>query len=327
MIKYFLITKEIEKETFHSKILKDLQTTSLLEGKDASSSFQQLIKLIEALDNRSNGLAAIVLNSLLLWDINCMCRIELWVEKARKAYPKWIHTIEEIDALNSLANFKYNYPNYVTPEIRNSDTFHLEIEKGGHPLIDKKELVTNDLVQTGNPNLLLITGANMAGKSTFLRMIGVNMVLTICGTSACAQKLILTPIQLFTSMRTSDSVQAQTSFFFAELKRLKFIVDQVEQLPKTYFLLDEILKGTNSKDQHTGARRLIENFLKLKGAGIVATHDIELTDIRNEHPDFIRNIAFEIGMENNQMVFDYQYKEGVCQNMNATMLMEQMEIF
>lgn len=325
--KFHKLIEIIENEEFTSDQLKEIKNQTFHNEIKPSESFKQLIKYVDALDNRMNIIVGFVLNSLFLWDVNYMLRIEKWTSEFKTVFPKWVQVIAKFDAFSSLACFKYNNPDYVIPEIASSEKFLLIMEDGGHPLLAKDDLVTNDLYQDEHLNLFLITGANMAGKSTFLRTVGLNLILSMSGTCVCAKKFIFTPVNLYTSMRTNDSLQKQTSFFFAELKKLQFVVNELRENRGSYILLDEILKGTNSKDQHTGSARLIENIIALNGVGMVATHDLELTNIAKIYPEKIKNIAFEIEMENNQMVFDYKYKEGVCKNMNATLLMEQMNIF
>jgi DNA mismatch repair ATPase MutS len=325
--KFHELIDTIEKETFKSTQLKAIQNQTLSNGVKPSKSFKELIKHVDALDNRMNVIVGFLLNSLLLWDINYMIKIEKWIDEFKATFPNWVDAIARFDAFSSLACFMYNNREYAIPQVAPTGKFLLKMVKGGHPLVNKEDLITNDLYQDERLNLFLITGANMAGKSTFLRTVGLNLILAMSGTCVCAKEFVFTPVQLYTSMRTNDSLQKQTSFFFAELKKLQFVINKLRKDQKSYILLDEILKGTNSKDQHTGSARLIENIIALNGFGMVATHDIELTDIAQSYPGKIRNIAFEIEMKNNQMVFDYKYKDGVCKNMNATLLMEQMNIF
>jgi DNA mismatch repair ATPase MutS len=166
----------------------------------------------------------------------------------------------------------------------------------------------------------------MAGKSTFLRMVGLNMVLAMAGANVAAEAMRLTPVALYTSMRTNDSLFTHTSFFYAELKKLRWIMDQIKSGKSIYIMLDEILKGTNSRDQHLGSAALIKNIIQNNGRGLIATHDIELTNLAASYPDHIKNIAFEIDMQGDKMIFSYQYRDGVCQNMNASTLMKQMGI-
>ena len=251
----------IEKEDFKSSRLIEIRNQTIHNGVKPSESFTKLIKLVDALDYRMNVIVGLLLNSLFLWDINYTLRIEKWSEEFKPVFPKWVDTIAQFDASSSLACFMYNNPEYVIPEISSSDKFLMVIKEGGHPLLAKEDLVTNDLYQDEHLNLFLITGANMAGKSTFLRTVGLNLVLAMSGTCVCASEFVFTPVQLYTSMRTNDSLQKQTSFFFAELKKLQFVVNELRAERSSYILLDEILKGTNSKDQHTGSARLIENII------------------------------------------------------------------
>lgn len=317
----------IESKAFSSNKLAAIRSQNFLMGVKPSESFKKLIRYVDALDNRMNIIVGLILNSLLMWDINYMIKIEKWTSEFKSVFPKWVSAIAQFDALSSLSCFMYNHPEYSVPKINDSSKFLLLMKEGGHPLLAKENRVTNDLYQNEHLNLFLVTGANMAGKSTFLRTVGVNLILAMSGTCVCAKEFVFTPVQLYTSMRTNDSLQKQTSFFFAELKKLQVIVSELKKSKNLYLLLDEILKGTNSKDQHMGARRLIETIIRHNGMGIVATHDIELTNSVHTYPEQIKNIAFEIEMEEDQMIFNYTYKDGVCKNMNANLLMEQMSIF
>ncbi|HEY0298577.1 MAG TPA: hypothetical protein VGB84_05085 [Arachidicoccus sp.] len=325
--KFHGLIRLAENETFTAKKLASLKNDMLQDGLPSSASFLKLVKLVDALDNRLNIILAILLNAFLLWDINCMYRIEKSVEKFKPLFPGWIKLIGEFDVLSSLACFMYNHPKYCVPLISEAKDFNLETKAIGHPLINKAEVITNDFIHNSKLNLYLVTGANMSGKSTFLRTIGINIILASTGSCVSARTFAYTPARLCTSMRVNDSLLKHTSYFFAELNRLKMIVNQLSHNQNTYILLDEILKGTNSKDQHTGSAKLIEHIIKLNGKGIIATHDTDLAQLSEKFPDKIRNIAFEIEMKNNEMIFDYTYKDGVCQTMNATLLMEQMKIF
>ena len=197
-----------------------------------------------------------------------------------------------------------------------------------HPLvkIEEDKLIKNNYSITGNGKIDLLTGANMAGKSTFLRTVGINLILARIGTPVCADKFTFTPFELFSSLRTVDSLKDNESFFYAELKRLKQLIQLYQEDEKIFFLLDEILKGTNSADQHKGSIGLIKKLIKLKGNGIIATHDIELSNLVIDYPENIRNLCFEIEIINNQLDFDYKLKPGFCTTMNASFLMENMGI-
>jgi len=202
----------------------------------------------------------------------------------------------------------------------------LDFKNAGHPLIEEDKLIKNNYSITGDGKIDLLTGANMAGKSTFLRTIGINLVLARIGTPVCADKFTFTPFKLFSSLRTVDSLKDNESFFYAELKRLKQLIQLYQKGDKIFFLLDEILKGTNSADQHKGSIGLIKKLLDLRGNGIIATHDIELANLANEFPENIRNVCFEIEIIDNKLDFDDKLKSGFCTTMNASFLMENMGI-
>ncbi len=197
----------------------------------------------------------------------------------------------------------------------------------GHPLINPKQRITNDFQLAVRGQIHLITGSNMAGKSTWLRTVGVNLVLALAGAPVCASCLCMPQVQVWTSMRTQDALQESSSSFFAELRRLKAIIDAVEQqATPVFFLLDEILKGTNSRDRHTGARALIRQLIRAQGAGLIATHDLELTALAHSTDGQVLNYAMEVRLEAGALVFDYSLQPGVSQSFNATILMAQMGI-
>lgn len=326
--KYYTLVRLFSDQRFETITLKEMQQKLSVENYPQAS-FDRFLKLVSALDNRLNMLMALILNALLLWDLNCLIRIEKWHQGFRGHFPIWMDTIGRLDGLISMAGYNFNHPDYATPAIlNNADAkgFILEIEAGTHPLLFPAPSVSNSIVQPDSLNLYLITGANMAGKSTFLRTVGLNMVLAMAGINTATRSMKLSPVQLCTSMRTNDSLMKHTSFFYAELKKLQWIMDKIKAREPVYILLDEILKGTNSKDQHLGSAALIKNIIQHGGRGLIATHDLELTDLATMYPAHIKNIAFEIDMQGDKMIFSYQYREGVCQNMNASMLMKQMGI-
>ena len=307
----------------------DRYKTRLATLDSEAGAFSKLLTLINSLDNRLNIIMGVVLNALLLWDLNCLIRIEKWKLQFSRQFPVWMEISSELDALISLAIFNFNHPDYSLPIIVDEKAepgFVLEIQSGRHPLLYPQASVPNDIQHPSTLNLFLITGANMAGKSTFLRMVGLNMVLAMAGAHVAASAMKLTPVMLYTSMRTNDSLFKNSSFFHAELQKLQTIMDKIRAKEKIYIMLDEILKGTNSRDQHLGSAALIKNIITYQGRGLIATHDIELTQLSTQYPTQLKNIAFEIDMDGEEMIFSYQYREGVCQNMNASILMRQMGI-
>ena len=323
--KYITLISLIETELFTSEKLNNLKSNFISTEKSASRSIHKLKKLVDTLDSRMNIVVAILLNGIFMWDINVMKNIEKWRNEYQKDFLKWIDAIGEFDAFISLGLYSYNSPGYAFPEI-DTQKFVIEAENIGHPLINENKLVKNNYHIEGYPKIDLLTGANMAGKSTFLRTIGVNLILAMIGAPVCASKFRFTPISLFTSLRTNDSLQENESFFYAELKRLQLLIHHYENGQTIFSLLDEILKGTNSKDQHSGSEALIKKIVKLNGVGIVATHDVELSKLNNELPNNIRNLCFEIEIIDDRLNFDYKIKDGVCMTMNASFLMKKMGI-
>ncbi len=325
--KYLSLISLIETEKFDAAELLSLKADLEGTSESAYQSIRKLKKLVNTLDARLNIAVALVLNGMLLWDINVMHRIETWRGTHKEDFLKWIDSIGEMDALISLGFYSHGNADYTFPEVH-TDKFIIDAANTGHPLINADKLVKNNYFMEGVPKVDLLTGANMAGKSTFLRTIGVNLTLAMIGAPVCATKFKFTPLLLFTSLRTNDSLQENESFFYAELKRLQLLIDRLsdENSPQVFFLLDEILKGTNSKDQHTGSEALVKKIIKLKGVGIVATHDVELSKLSITYPDNVRNLCFEITINGDKLDFDYTLKEGVCSTMNATFLMRKMRI-
>jgi len=325
--KYLDTIRLIESQKFTSPLLQNLQRDFAVDANQnkATQTLGKLKSYLDLLDARLNVLMAIALNGFSLWDLNTAYKIERWKAVNKDKLSQWIQAISEFDALISIALFSKANPNYVYPEIL-TGALVFSAEGIGHPLVNKSKLVKNNYHIEGVAKIDLLTGANMAGKSTFLRTVGVNVVLGRIGAVVCADRLSFTPIQLFTSLRTSDSLQENESFFYAELKRLERLIKMYQNNSAIFFLLDEILKGTNSKDQHFGSVGLIKKILLLRGSGIIATHDLALSSMEEEYPQHLRNLCFEIEIENNELLFDYKLKLGFCKTMNASFLMKKMDI-
>ncbi len=321
--KYSKLIKQIEETPFEASYLKDLQNGISKNKIKASTSLLRLSKILKAFEFRYNLLVAFFLNSFFLWDLISVMRLEKWKLELKNQLPIWFDTIGSFDALLSLSNFSYNNPEYAFPEIDTKEG-SLHAENLGHPLLPSDKRVNNDFSSNGEGKFTIITGANMAGKSTFLRTIGVNMMLSMIGAPVCASKFIISPIGLYTSMRTDDSLQKNESYFYAELKRLKGLVDELKSGNKRFIILDEILKGTNSKDKQEGSKLFMQQLINLKGKGIIATHDLALGDLENKFPDNIRNQCFEIEIDGAKIFFDYKLTGGITKKMNASILMQQM---
>ena len=296
-----------------------------LNGQSPIQALQQLSKELDRLDLRNNQFLYVLLEGSIFFQLQEIVRIERWKARYGQYISEWLETVGELDALCSLGTFAYNHPQYTYPELTEKPFCFLATQMG-HPLMPASQCVKNDATIPSRPFFLIITGANMAGKSTYLRTIGVNYLLACVGAPVCCERLKLHPNQLITSLRTSDSLSDNESYFFAELKRLKRIIDLLNQGQQLFIILDEILKGTNSMDKQKGSFDLIRQFMQLKANGIIATHDLLLGSLIKQFPEEIRNYCFEADIKENELTFSYKLREGVAQNMNACFLMKKMGI-
>jgi hypothetical protein len=323
--KYAGLLTLIENEPFESSRLINLKK-SLMHGDVLSSQIMnKLTGILWGLEVRGNLIVSFFLNAFFLWDIILMTRLEKWRRNYRDSFGKWIETIAEFETLNSLANLAFNRPDLSWPEILDGD-FTMEIIEGGHPLIDPRKRVDNSLSFHRDGRIYLVTGANMAGKSTLLRMVGVNMVLAMSGGPVCAKHFSMAPVSIHTSVRTNDSLGDDESYFYAELKKLSLIINRFEKGEKLFVVVDEMLKGTNSRDKHTGSAALIHRLINLGASGLVATHDVELGELEKEYPGKLVNTCFEVITDGDLLKFDYLLHKGVSKNLNATFLMKKMGI-
>lgn len=319
---YAILLHLIENETFTSELLKKKQLQITSNKEKASDVFKKLSRALDALDNRNNMIGAIFGNGLFLTDLKNAYRIEQWILKYGDKVEDWFEVVSFFDAYNSLGNYTFNHPQYIFPTISNGKEI-LKTKDLGHPLLDKTKRVDSDVV-IDTEQFFIVTGANMAGKSTFLRTVSLHIVMANVGLPVCALESIYKPIKLITSMRTSDSLTDDSSYFFSELTRLKFIVDTIKEVP--YFIvLDEILKGTNSTDKAIGSKKFVEKLVGSNATGIIATHDLSLCEIEKELED-VENYYFDAEIVNDELYFDYQLKKGVCKNMNASFLLKKMDI-
>lgn len=323
--KYASLLEQIEKEEFVAKLLQN-EKAKLFQGNlSASKSIESLSKLSYQFDQRLNAIAGAILNGMMLWDLRCLSKLEKWRKQFKGELPKWIEVISIYDAHISLGRFFYNNPDYTIPEIDNQD-FHMEAKGLGHPLLNPKTRVVNDLQIEKPGQFLIVTGANMAGKSTFLRTVGVNLILAGCGAPVCAESFSYSPVELMTSVHAADSLDDHESYFYHELKQLKKIIDRLQEKGTIFIIADEILRGTNSRDKQTGSRKFIEKLIQLQGVGMVATHDLSLGSLTEEYPGLAVNKRFEVEIKDDQLLFDYKLRDGISQNLNATFLMEKMGI-
>lgn len=312
-------------EDWKSAGMQELMERFNLNGQSPVQALQQLSKELDRLDLRNNQFLYVLLEGSIFFQLQEIVRIERWKVRYGQYISEWLETVGELDALCSLGTFAYNHPQYTYPELTEKPFCFLATQMG-HPLMPVSQCVKNDATIPSRPFFLIITGANMAGKSTYLRTIGVNYLLACVGAPVCCERLKLHPNQLITSLRTSDSLSDNESYFFAELKRLKRIIDLLNQGQQLFIILDEILKGTNSMDKQKGSFDLIRQFMQLKANGIIATHDLLLGSLIKQFPEEIRNYCFEADIKDNELTFSYKLREGVAQNMNACFLMKKMGI-
>lgn len=312
-------------EEWKSAGMQELMERFNLNGQSPVQALQQLSKELDRLDLRNNQFLYVLLEGSIFFQLQEIVRIERWKVRYGQHISEWLETVGELDALCSLGTFAYNHPQYTYPELTEKPFCFLATQMG-HPLMPASQCVKNDATIPSRPFFLIITGANMAGKSTYLRTIGVNYLLACIGAPVCCERLKLYPNQLITSLRTSDSLSDNESYFFAELKRLKRIIDLLNQGQQLFIILDEILKGTNSMDKQKGSFDLIRQFMQLKANGIIATHDLLLGSLIKQFPEEIRNYCFEADIKENELTFSYKLREGVAQNMNACFLMKKMGI-
>ena len=321
---YTQLLQHIENQSFASSDLLDLQNRLYTDKHPASRIIRKLFRISNALDNRNNLLVDVILKLLFLWDIHQAIRLENWHRRYAGHIENWIEIIGNYDALISLANFAYNHPSYTMPTI--SDEKVLEAEELGHPLISKDNRVSNNFSITKNGDTFIITGANMAGKSTFLRTIGVNLVLGMTGAPVCAGRMEFKITNLFTSMNITDSLSKNESYFYAEIKRLKQLIDQAAKKEDILVLLDEILTGTNTRDKEKASKAFLERLITMKVTSIIATHDLSLTSLEEKYPEQIHNKSFEVELVNGEMKYDYKLRNGIAQNMNALELLREMKL-
>ena len=319
---YYQLLALIESVDFSSELLKEKKQIISSEAQKASQTLKEFSKAIDALDQRNNMIFGIFGNGFMLWDLRQSYRLEKWIKENSRNVAEWFSVIEVLDAYNSLGNFAFNHPTYVFPKL-NQDEHVTEAKQLAHPLLDPAKRIANDF-SISKEQFFIITGANMAGKSTFLRTVSLQILMSNVGLPVCAESCTYSPIKLVTSMRTTDSLSDDESYFFSELKRLKYIVDEIKA-DKYFIILDEILKGTNSTDKAIGSRKFIEKLVRSQSTGIIATHDLSLCEVTDELPQ-VKNYYFDAEIIDDELNFDYRFKTGVCQNMNASFLLKKMQI-
>jgi hypothetical protein len=315
----------IENVKFDSLLMNKLQEKIGSNNNKASARVREIKSILDRFDLRLSMVGPLFLNSFLLWDVRQIIALNEWRRKNKQVVPKLFEVIAETEVLNSLATLQFNHHGWCLPKFV-SEHFDFKSEGLGHPLIPQKERVDNNFSIEKNTLVSLVTGSNMAGKSTFLRSIGVNIVLALMGAPVCAKSFTFSHVRLMTSMRINDNLAENTSTFYAELKKLKTIIEAVNNHEKAFVLLDEILRGTNSHDRHTGSDALIKQLIRHNAYAVIATHDLVLAELQKQYPKAIENYHFDVQVKGEELFFDYKLKEGVCQSLNASLLMKKIGI-
>jgi hypothetical protein len=295
------------------------------ESKEAvpiSRQIRKLSAIIQAFDARLNIIVSMVLNIFLVWDLRCSISLCNWHDQSAQQTIKAMGRISQFEELISLATLTYNQPDWTFPTI--ATDFRLEATALGHPLIPEQVRVMNGFNVEPKPTVDIVTGSNMAGKSTFLRTVGVNMTLAFAGAPVCASSLSISIFKVLSYMRIKDSLNDQTSTFKAELNRLKMILDAIQVHANSFVLIDEMLRGTNSKDKYLGSKVFIEKLIEQQTPALFATHDLQLSEMQQSYPVQVRNYHFDIQIAEGEMNFDYQLKHGPCTTFNAALLLKEI---
>jgi hypothetical protein len=319
------LLKHIANEKFESNILSVFNSAISTENRSGIVAMKQLGSIISRFDTRINLLVGFLLNAFLLWDLQCMRQLEEWKKNYREDFTGWLGIVGEFDAYVSLGNYAYNNQEFIFP-VKTGDKLAFSAKEMGHPLIPSKKRICNDFSIRGKGDIVIVTGANMAGKSTFLRTVAVNLIIAMVGAPVCASEMLFSPMKIFTSMRTTDSLHSNESYFYAELKRLKILKERLIKEENLFFILDEILKGTNSDDKRMGSILFLKEIIGQRGTGLIATHDTSLGDMEKEYPGIIETKCIEIEVDGENIKFDYKIKPGIAKNKNAVLLMEQLGI-
>ena len=312
----------MEGEPFTSPLLAGLRDSLHSAGEPPSRRLARLKRIVENLDSRDNVVVR-VLEPFILWTPHYALRVEDWREQSGTAVRRWLDAAAEMEALCSLASHAFENPDDPFPEFVEQGPW-FEAEAVGHPLLPASKVVRNDLTLGGDLRVLVVSGSNMSGKSTMLRTVGVNTVLAQAGGPVRARRLRLSPLAVGASIRLTDSLQGGVSRFYAEILRLRQILDETAGPLPVLFLIDEFLNGTNSHDRRIGAAALVRGLVQRGAAGLITTHDLALAEIAQELGERATNVHFEDQIEDGKISFDYQMRPGVVRKSNAIELMRQV---
>lgn len=324
--KYSTLMQLLEKESFESPYLAALQKNFYFEANRASSSIKKLFVLLNRFDYRFNLVVNILFNSSLLFELQVLRQLEKWKGKHETIANTWFDALWELDALICFARFAFNNSETVSFPVIQQEPFGLSAKCIGHPIIPTCNRIGNDIDFCGQPKVIVVTGANMAGKSTFLRTIAVNLILAHNGAPVCASEFTFTPCDIVSSINIHDSLAQNESYFYAELLRIQKIIDHISQQPNTLVILDEILRGTNPKDKQMGSMGLLEKLINLNAFTLIATHDLAIGQMEETFPNIVLNRCFEVELQEEELIFDYKLKDGISRKLNASFLMRKMGI-
>ncbi|MGZ5443802.1 MAG: MutS-related protein [Thermoanaerobaculia bacterium] len=317
------VLARIERERFASERMRALHER--LRGSDlaASEEIRKLRKLVALLDARRNQFFA-PFAALLLWTVHLALAIERWRVRSGSRIGDWIEAVAEIEALSSMASFSFEHSSYAMPEIVAPGP-HFDARDLGHPLIPADRRVMNSIAMNETLRLLVVSGSNMSGKSTMMRSVGIAAVLAMAGAPVCARSLRLSTMQVGASIRIADSLQENASRFYAEILRIRQVLEMSTRGPLLY-LLDEVLAGTNSHDRRIGAEAIVRGLVERGAIGLVSTHDLALAQIADSLAPRASNVHFEDHIEDGKVVFDYRMRPGVVTKSNALELMRSVGI-
>jgi len=319
------LLKNIARRDFKSERLTAIRKALQINGLTASTLIKSLAFRFEMLEYTRNPYFYLIANGTFLWELHWMTSIERWRLLVRPHVENWLNALNEFEVIASFAGVAYANPDWIFPEITN-ERFCYSAENLSHPLIFSPNRVANNFSMCQPGETWVLTGSNMSGKSTFLRTLGLNAVLALAGAPVCAKTMMISPMRVFSSMRTEDNLQESTSSFYAELKRLKQLLDYLNGEEPVFYLLDEILKGTNSADRQAGSKALIRKLQNQNASGIIATHDLELGALHSLYPDTVFNYSFNSTIHDGELYFDYTLHKGICHSFNATELMKKIGI-
>ncbi|HEY6448449.1 MAG TPA: mismatch repair protein [Acidobacteriaceae bacterium] len=316
------VLEVLEQERFHAPLLRELQAGLQTHGTAPSAAIRRLDRIVQYIESRRNFLIRIF-NRPLIFEPQAALAAEAWLVRYGASIRRWLAIVGEMEALAALGGWAYEHPAAVFPEFV-AEGPQFDAEGFAHPLLPESRAVRNDLQLDATRRLVIVSGPNMAGKSTFVRAVGINAVLAQCGAMVQAGRLRLSPLAVGASICVLDSLQGGVSRFYAEIQRLKLISDLTQGPMHVMFLLDELLSGTNSHDRRTGTEYLVRALVEQGAVGLITTHDLALTEIPEAQNGVAVNCHFEDHLEDGKLIFDYRLKPGVVQTSNALRLMQQI---